>query len=72
MQIVEYKDFAKNIAGIFDKASFDDIIIDKGTGQSYKLSSVEKKEGKSPLDGVPCLNMNITPKQIVEILHDGE
>jgi hypothetical protein len=72
MQIVDYKDFTQNISEVFDKASFDDILINTGNGQSYRLSSVTQSRGKSPFEDVPCLNLNITPKQIVEILNDNE
>jgi hypothetical protein len=53
MQIVDYKDFTQNVSGVFDRASFDDIIINRENGQSYKLSPIESSKGKSPFEDVP-------------------
>ena len=48
-----------------------DVIINNNDGNSFKIVPVENgKEGKSPLEDIPGINLNITTQEIVEILRE--
>jgi hypothetical protein len=50
----------------------DEVIINNKDGNSYKLLPVKDKNetGKSPLEDIPRVKLDITTHEIVEILRD--
>jgi hypothetical protein len=73
MQVIEYTDFSQNISKAFDIALNDDVIIANKDGKDYKLSPVaegEPLEKRSPFEDVTPIKVNITMKEIVEILRE--
>jgi hypothetical protein len=49
------------------------VIINNRDGKSYKLRTIKEhgRLGKSPLEDIPCIKLNITTREIVAILHEG-
>jgi hypothetical protein len=49
-----------------------EIVINNKDGNSYKLLPIKEtgKSGKSPLEDIPRIKLNITTQEIVEILHE--
>jgi hypothetical protein len=74
MRVFDYDEFAQNIPKIFNIALVDEVIINSNDGNSYKLLPVKVKEknvtGKSPLEDIPRVKLNITTEEIVELLRE--
>jgi len=70
MLVINVSDFAQNTAKVFDSALTDEVIINNNDGNSYKLLPI-KQTGKSPLEDIPRIKLDITTQEIVEILHEG-
>ena len=71
MLVFSVSDFSKDTEKIFNAALKSDVIINNNDGNSFKIVPVENvKEGKSPLEDIPGINLNITTQEIVEILRE--
>ena len=71
MLVFSVSDFSKDTEKIFNAALESDVIINNNDGNSFKIVPVENvKEGKSPLEDIPGINLNITTQEIVEILRE--
>jgi hypothetical protein len=57
---------------VFNAALIEEVIINNKDGNSYKLLPIKDPEilGKSPLEEIPRIKLNVTTKEIVEILHE--
>jgi hypothetical protein len=57
---------------VFNTALIEEVIINNRDGNSYKLLPIKEagRLGKSPLEDIPRIKLNITTKEIVEILHE--
>jgi hypothetical protein len=78
MLVVDCAELAQDTTRILDAALTDEVIINSKDGNSYKLLPVKMhkpientKPGKSPLEGIPCIKVNITTQEIVELLQEG-
>jgi hypothetical protein len=72
MQVFDYVDFTQNMTKVFDTALVDEVIINNKDGNSYKLLPIKNEsEGKSPFEDIPCIKVNITTQEIVEILRES-
>jgi len=71
MLVFSVSDFTKDTEKIFNAALKSDVIINNNDGNSFKIVPLEKeKEGKSPLEDIPGIKLNITTQEIVEILRE--
>jgi len=71
MLVFSVSDFSKDTEKIFNAALKSEVIINNNDGNSFKIVPVEnRKEGKSPLEDIPGINLNITTQEIVEILRE--
>jgi hypothetical protein len=72
MQIFDFSEFSDDVTKIFNAAQLEEVIINYEDGNSYKLMPVKKEAapGKSPFEGIPRTKLNITTKEIVEILQE--
>ena len=71
MLVFSMSDFSKDTKKVFDAALTEEVVINSYDGNSFKivpLSSHEK--GKSPLEDIPGIDLNITTQEIVEILRE--
>jgi hypothetical protein len=61
------------MAKVFNTALVDEVIINNKDGNSYKLVPMKEKSkaGKSPLEGIPQIKLNITTREIVELLRES-
>jgi hypothetical protein len=73
MQVFDYNEFTRNISKVFNTALIDEVIINNEDGNSYKLFPIKGKDaaGKSPLENIPRVKLNITTAEIVELLREG-
>jgi hypothetical protein len=57
---------------VFNAALVDEVIINNRDGNSYKLLPLKEtiKAGKSPLEDIPRIKLNITTEEIVELLRE--
>jgi hypothetical protein len=72
MQVFDYNDFTQNIKKVFNTALIEEVIINNNDGNSYKLLPIKNNisTGKSPLEDIPCIKVDITTQEIVEILRE--
>jgi hypothetical protein len=72
MQIFDFAEFTQDIPKVFSTALVDEVVINNTDGNSYKLLPIKENEraGKSPLEGIPRIKLNITTQEIVEILQE--
>ena len=71
MQVFDIVEFTQNIPKVFSTALVEDVIINDN-GNQYKLLRVRENDstGKSPLEDIPRVKLNITTQGIVEILQE--
>ena len=72
MQIIDFIEFTQDIPKAFRTALFDEVIINNSDGNKYKLLPIKENnlEGKSPLEDIPRIKLNVTTQEIVEILQE--
>ncbi|MDR1316611.1 MAG: prevent-host-death protein [Spirochaetales bacterium] len=72
MQVFDYTEFSQDMTKAFNAALVDEVIINNRDGNSYKLLPIKKKIkiGKSPLEDIPRVKLNITTQEIVELLRE--
>jgi hypothetical protein len=73
MQVFDYNEFSQDMAKVFNTALVDEVIINNKDGNSYKLLPIKEKNktGKSPLEGIPQIKLDITTQEIVELLRES-
>jgi len=72
MQIFDFAEFTQDIPKVFSTALVDEVVINNNDGNSYKLLPIRENDrvGKSPLEDIPRIKLNITTQEIVEILQE--
>ena len=72
MLVIDIAEFTQDIPKIFKTALFDEVIINNSDGNKYKLLPIKEKNqmGKSPLEDISRVKLNITTQEIVEILQE--
>ena len=72
MQVFDFAEFTQDISKVFSIALVDEVIINNNDGNSYKLLPIKKNDrvGKSPLEDIPRIKLNISTQEIVEILQE--
>jgi len=71
MQVFDIAEFAQDIPKVFNAALIDEVIINNNDGNRYKLLPIKTgMEGKSPLEDIPRIKLNVTTQEIVEILQE--
>jgi len=70
MLVFSISEFTQNTKKVFDSALTDDVVINNNDGKSYKLLPV-KETGKSPFEDIPRVKLDITTREIVEILRES-
>jgi hypothetical protein len=78
MLVFDCAELTQDATKILDAALTDEVIINSKDGNSYKLLPVKKnktnknkKTGKSPLENIPCIKLDITTQEIVELLRES-
>jgi hypothetical protein len=72
MQVIDYTEFTRNMGKAFDTALVEEVIIDNN-GNRFQLVALkeENNTGKSPLEDIPRIKLDITTQEIVELLREG-
>jgi len=72
MQVIDLIEFTQDIPKFFRTALYDEVIINNSDGNKYKLLPIKENNqtGRSPLEDIPRVKLNITTKEIVEILQE--
>jgi hypothetical protein len=72
MQVFDYNEFTQNMPKVFSVALVDEVIINNKDGNRYKLLPIKEKKltGKSPLEDIPRIKLDVTTDEIVEILRE--
>ncbi|MCL2230885.1 MAG: hypothetical protein FWC01_07285 [Treponema sp.] len=70
MLIFSISDFNKNTTQILDAALKDEVIINN-EGKQYKILPINNNiKGKSPLEDIPRVKLNVTTQEIVELIQE--
>jgi len=71
MQVFDIAEFTQDITKVFNTALIDEVIINNNDGNRYKLLPIKTDiKGKSPLEDIPRIKLNVTTQEIVEILQE--
>jgi hypothetical protein len=70
MLVFDISEFVQNTTKVFNAALTDEVIINNSDGNTYRLLPVKQQAGKSPLEGIPRVKLDITTQEIVEILRE--
>jgi len=72
MQVFDFAEFTQDIPKVFSAALVDEVVINNNDGNSYKLLPIKENDraGKSPLEDIPRIKLNVTTQEIVEILQE--
>ena len=72
MQVIDLTEFTQDVPKFFKTALYEEVIINGSDGNKYKLLPITEnnQEGKSPLEDIPRIKLNITTQEIVEILQE--
>ncbi|GHV76953.1 hypothetical protein AGMMS49942_17740 [Spirochaetia bacterium] len=72
MKAFEYEEARDKLSTVLDTALIEDVIIRNGKGESFKISSLNSNtSGKSPLEGIKGIKVNITTQELVEMIREG-
>ena len=70
MLIFSISDFNQNATQILDAALKDEVIINN-EGMQYKILPINNDiKGKSPLEDIPRVKLNVTTQEIVELIQE--
>jgi hypothetical protein len=71
MQVFDIAELSQDIPKVLNTALVDEVIIND-EGNRYKLLPIKEnnRNGKSPLEDIPRIKLNISTQEIVEILND--
>ena len=72
MQVIDFMEFTQDIPRFFRAALYDEVIINNSDGNKFKLLPIKESvpAGRSPLEDIQRVKLNITTKEIVEILQE--
>jgi hypothetical protein len=73
MLVFSISDFSQNMENVFDAALTNEVIINNNNGRSYKILPIknDNNKGKSPLQDIPRIKLNITTQEIVELIRES-
>ena len=73
MLVFSISDFSQNMENVFDAALTNEVIINNNNGRSYKILPIknDNNKGKSPLEDIPRIKLNITTQEIVELIRES-
>jgi len=71
MLIFSMSDFSKDTKKVFDAALTGEVVVNNYDGNSFKIVPINNPEtGRSPLEDIPGIDLNVTTQEIVEILRE--
>ena len=73
MLVFAFQEFRQDMTKVFNMALKDEVVVNDNNGNSYKLLPIENntQNGKSPFEDIPCMKLNITIDEIVEIFRES-
>ncbi|MDR3108450.1 MAG: type II toxin-antitoxin system Phd/YefM family antitoxin [Planctomycetaceae bacterium] len=73
MRTYNYSEAKQNFSDVLNTALKEDVIITRKDGSKFKLISMNEKvkQGKSPLEDIKGVNVNVSMKDIIDAIRDG-
>ena len=73
MRVYNYSEARQNFTTVLNTALKEEVIITRKDGSRFKIVPIDrdKKKGKSPLEGIKGLKLDISTKELVEIIREG-
>jgi hypothetical protein len=69
MKVYKYSEARQNFSTVFNAALKEEVIITKKDGNKFKLTSMTKKNKKSPLD-IEGINTDVTTQEIIDAIRE--
>ncbi|MCL2294108.1 MAG: hypothetical protein FWC36_04495 [Spirochaetes bacterium] len=71
MLVFSISDFSKDTKKVFDAALTNEVVVNSYDWNSFKIVPINNlKAGRSPLEDIPGIDLNVTTQEIVEILRE--
>ena len=72
MRIYNYSEARQNFTTVLNTALKEEVMITRKDGSRFKIIPIDdKRDGKSPLEGIKGVKANITTEKLVEIIREG-
>jgi len=73
MRVYNYSEARQNFTTVLNTALKEEVIIARKDGSRFKIVPIKinKKDKKSPLEGIKGVKANITTDELVEIIREG-
>ena len=72
MRIFNYSEARQNFSSLLNTALKEEVIITRKDGSRFRVVPMDdKKEGKSPLEGIQGVKTNISSRDLVKIIREG-
>ena len=73
MRIYNYSEARQNFTTVLNTALKEEVIITRKDGSRFKIIPIDKdkKDGKSPLEGIKGVKADITSKELIEVIREG-
>ena len=72
MRVFNYSEARQNFTTVLNTALKEEVIIRRKDGSRFKIVPVTGgKKGKSPLEGIKGVKVNVTTPELLEIIREG-
>jgi antitoxin (DNA-binding transcriptional repressor) of toxin-antitoxin stability system len=73
MRVYNYSEARQNFTTVLNTALKEEVIITRKDGSRFKIVPIDRdrKQKKSPLEGIKGLKLNISTKELVDIIREG-
>ena len=73
MKVYNYSEARQNFTTVLNTALKEEVIIRRKDGSRFKIIPLNpvKEKGKSPLEGIKGIKVNIKTQELVEIIREG-
>ena len=73
MRVYNYSEARQNFTTVLNTALKEEVIITRKDGSRFKIVPIkrDKKDGKSPLEEIKGVKVNISTKGLIEIIKEG-
>ncbi|MCL1864345.1 MAG: type II toxin-antitoxin system Phd/YefM family antitoxin [Spirochaetes bacterium] len=71
MKVYNYSEARQNFTDVLNTALKEEVIITRRDGSRFKIIPIDKRDEKSPLEGIKGVKANITTQKLVETIREG-
>ena len=73
MRIYNYSEARQNFTTVLNTALKEEVIIARKDGSRFRILPLDKdkRDGKSPLEGIKGVKAKITTRELIEVIREG-